>query len=458
MGLEPLLGVHLVGAQDRAHLVVEDLGRGARQGAQPGVHQAKEVLIEWLAESLRAFGDFERGEAVHVDVGRGFLHRPAHVDVVVAVEVGMDAALQAHLGRAERGGLGDALLDVFEREEVGRAAQVQRQRALREAAEAALERADVRVVDVAVVHPRDDVADRRAAKVVGDLGDGHDLGAACAEERDELVDPGLLPEQHAVEHLAHRAARPCDTGHQDLRVDVGTRVPRGRAVTDDLDVGSLVGPAHELDALGEHRARVVAAEPLGVGTIHHREHHRGVEPPGGIVHVLGVDREARREREALGLGDLAQPVERGPRPLGVHVVGRHRRHTAPVVDACVEQHPEVVGEVRRRLDVDLGREDDAGHGDRPEVLVARARGGEVHRGAGLRQEVLDDHLLHVAVLAMGRRDRLERDDAVGSGLADADEDAGREGDLEDARGVERRETSLWRLVGRAAVAVEVVAQ
>ncbi len=109
MRLEPLLGVHLVGAQDRAHLVVEDLGRGARQGAQPGVHQAKEVLIERLTESLRALGDFERGEAVHVDVGRGLLHRPAHVDVVVAVEVGMDAALQAHLGRAERGGLGDAL-------------------------------------------------------------------------------------------------------------------------------------------------------------------------------------------------------------------------------------------------------------------------------------------------------------------------------------------------------------
>ena len=77
MRLEPLLGVHLVGAEDRADLVVEDLGRGARQGAQPGVHQAEEVVVERLAEALRALGDFERGEAVHVDVGRGFLHRPA---------------------------------------------------------------------------------------------------------------------------------------------------------------------------------------------------------------------------------------------------------------------------------------------------------------------------------------------------------------------------------------------
>ena len=40
VGLEPLLGVDLVGAQHGADLVVEDLGRGAGQGRQPGVAQA----------------------------------------------------------------------------------------------------------------------------------------------------------------------------------------------------------------------------------------------------------------------------------------------------------------------------------------------------------------------------------------------------------------------------------
>ena len=90
---------------------------------------------------------------------------------------------------------------------------------------------------------------------------------------------------------------------------------------------------------------------------------------------------------------------------------------------------------------------DARCGDRPTVLVVGARRCEVHRGAGLRQEVLDDHLLHVAVLAMRRGDRLERGHAVGPGLADADEDAGGERDAQLARGVERRQAPLRRLVG-----------
>ncbi len=74
---EPLLGVHLVGAQHRADFVVEDLGRGAGQGAQPGVHQPAQVVGERFAEALRAFGDLERGEAVDVDVGRRLFHGAA---------------------------------------------------------------------------------------------------------------------------------------------------------------------------------------------------------------------------------------------------------------------------------------------------------------------------------------------------------------------------------------------
>ena len=51
---------------------------------------------------------------MHVDVGGGLLHGPGDVDVVVAVEVGVDAALQADLGGAELGGLARALGDVVE--------------------------------------------------------------------------------------------------------------------------------------------------------------------------------------------------------------------------------------------------------------------------------------------------------------------------------------------------------
>ena len=116
--VEPLVGVDLVGADDRAHLVVEDLGRGAGQRREPGGLQPHQVLGERHLEPARAFGDFERGEAVDVDVGRDCLHRARDVDVVVAVEVGMDAALQAHLGRAALDRLDDAPLHLFELEEV----------------------------------------------------------------------------------------------------------------------------------------------------------------------------------------------------------------------------------------------------------------------------------------------------------------------------------------------------
>ena len=68
-----------------------------------------------------------------------------------------------------------------------------------------------------------------------------------------------------------------------------------------------------------------------------------------------------------GLGDLAQAVERRPRPLGVDVVGGDRRDAAPVVDAGVEQHAEVVGQVRRRLQVDVGAAGSAG----PAAMASR---------------------------------------------------------------------------------------
>ena len=149
------LGVDLVGAQHGADLVVEDLCGGAGQRAEAGVLEPGQVRRQRLAQPLGALGHLESREAVDVDAGHGGLHRPHHVDVEVAVEGRVDAALEAHLGRAPRGRLGGALGDVVEGEQVGRSAQVQRQRALGEPAERAPEGADVGVVDVAV----DDVGD-----------------------------------------------------------------------------------------------------------------------------------------------------------------------------------------------------------------------------------------------------------------------------------------------------------
>ena len=123
-----------------------------------------------------------------------------------------------------------------------------------------------------------------------------------------------------------------------------------------------------------------------------------------------------------------------------------RRNAAPVVDARVEQATEVVAQVRRRLQVDVGRQDHARQCDRVEVLVLGTRRGAVHRGAPLGKEVLDDDLLHVSVPRVRSRDLVECRDAVMPVLADADEDARREGDAQLARGLERGQPARRRLV------------
>ena len=132
---------------------------------------------------------------------------------------------------------------------------------------------------------------------------------------------------------------------------------------------------------------------------------------------------------SLRLGYLTQPIEIGPGALGVDMVGGDRGDTAPIADAGIEEIAEVVGEVWWRLDVDVERQDHPGERNCVEIVGAGARFGVVHRRAGLGQEVLDDHFLDVAVALVARGDRLERLDAVGSVLADADEDSRRVGDL-----------------------------
>ena len=219
MAFQPLGGVDLVGAQHSPHRVVEDLRSGARKRLQPGLLQTHQVVHQRLAEPLGALDDLESGEAVQVHVGHDIVDGPADVDVVVAVEAGVNAALQGHLGGAQLGGLDHPLLDVGQRQHVGRAPQVQRQGTLGETAELALERAHVRVVDVAVVHPGHDVAHGLAAQLVGDLAHGDHLGATGTKQRDDFVVADLLARHHTVEHLSHGATGKRGPAH-DVRGQV----------------------------------------------------------------------------------------------------------------------------------------------------------------------------------------------------------------------------------------------
>ncbi len=134
------------------------------------------------------------------------------------------------------------------------------------------------------------------------------------------------------------------------------------------------------------------------------------------------------------------------------MVDRHGRDAAPVVDPGVEQAREVVErEIRRRLHVPVGAEQDARDGDRPEVVVERRLGVRSHARAGLRAEVLDDDLLDVPVLLAERLQREERVDPLLARLADPDEDPARERDRELARESDRLQTARGNLVRRGPV-------
>src|SRR5207253_10818316 len=119
----------------------------------------------------------------------------------------------------------------------------------------------------------------------------------------------------------------------------------------------------------------------------------------------------------------------------------------PVVDPGVEEARKVlVAQVRRALDARLGAEDDARGGGRPEELLERRLRRVRHLRARLRTEVLDDHLLDVAVAIGQLADRRERLEPLRTRLADPDEDPRGEGDALLAGGRDRLETASRELV------------
>ena len=151
-----------------------------------------EVFNQWFSQPSGTFGDLKCGKAVDVDIGYSVPNRPGDVEVVITIEVGMDAPLEADLGGAHSGRLGCPVGDLVHLQEVGRASEIQRQRSLGETAKATLVGADVGVVDISVRHPRHVVADPAPAQLVGYLGHRNDLGAPRFEQRQELLVTGPL--------------------------------------------------------------------------------------------------------------------------------------------------------------------------------------------------------------------------------------------------------------------------
>ena len=257
--LEPLRRRDLVGTDHRAYLVVEHLGRRSRQRRETGVAQAREIVGQRHAERRRSLPDLERRERVHVHLRHGVLDRAHHRLVVVAVERGMDPALQAHLRRAAIPRLEHAPRDLVVRYEERRPAQVRRELALRERAEAAAEVTDVRVLDVA----RDDVADVVAA---------------------DLAPQTVGRCEHALALLAARAEEACDL----LLAELVARVDRQRIARHERHVDRIA-----------RRPVVLAREPEPVGEPQCAGEHGGIEPLA--VEPLGIDRQPRCKLKAAAL-------------------------------------------------------------------------------------------------------------------------------------------------------------
>ena len=78
----------LVEADDRAHLVVQDLRGGAGQRGEARHAQAPQVLRQRLAQRGGALPHFESGEGMEVQVGERFAHGAADVHVEGAGEPG----------------------------------------------------------------------------------------------------------------------------------------------------------------------------------------------------------------------------------------------------------------------------------------------------------------------------------------------------------------------------------
>ena len=116
--VEPLGGLDLVRADDGAHLVVEDLGGRAGQRAEAGALELGQEVGAAACRASRAPCHTSSGEkACTCMSGRAAFTRAADVEIGRAGVVGMDAALQADLGRAALPGLQRAARDLVEVED-----------------------------------------------------------------------------------------------------------------------------------------------------------------------------------------------------------------------------------------------------------------------------------------------------------------------------------------------------
>ena len=139
-----------------------------------------------------------------------------------------------------------------------------------------------------------------------------------------------------------------------------------------------------------------------------------------------------------------------PGRFRIDEVRRHRRDPAPVVDARRHDGPERARrKVGWRLDRGGRAEDQPRDGDRPEQFFRSRLRRLGHLRVRLGAKVLDNDLLHGARRVVDPAQRQQRLDALPPRLANADQDAGSEGNPRPAREPDGLETARRQLVRRA---------
>ena len=141
------------------------------------------------------------------------------------------------------------------------------------------------------------------------------------------------------------------------------------------------------------------------------------------------------------------------------MVARDRGDTAPIVDAGRDQCSQRIRiEVRRRLDAHRRPKNETGSGNGPQHVSDGGLGRPRHARVRLGAKVLDDDLLDMAMAPVAVADGEQRLDALAAGLADADQDAGREGNGECSSGLDHLEARTRLLVRRTEMGPAGVAE
>ena len=180
--VEPRLRGELVGRELATHVVIQDLGRRAGQRTQARALELDEKFGDGDSERLCAVTDLERRKGMDVYLRLRLLRGATNVQIRLACERRMDAALHADLCAAAIEGLAHAATDFIEIDEIRRAAQVLVRAAFGERAEPALVETDVGVVDVAHDGVTHRVADAALPKFIGLPAEPDEIGAARSEQ------------------------------------------------------------------------------------------------------------------------------------------------------------------------------------------------------------------------------------------------------------------------------------